>query len=285
MRCASIFVLSSEFASLGSLLAISGARRTLDGRVTAGGAILRVNGFEKLFVGRPSVDLDFEFLTDARCDLRGHRAAQRGIESVAALQKRFDQVQLVYGNAAHVVNSSGIVSANIQKRAGGFDGLFVYDNGPGHKIAETFIFFAEKHAEHRDAVESGKLVDDAKKISRDGVVGANRAAVVLHHAKPCVALAGSLAVPRGFEKCEVAVVDCETRDNQRGDGPLRRDRSKNPQRWNGESQCNRKDGENHELNRGVHRERQEPAADSGKRKLQRRLLRRVDGKLVERLHL
>ena len=51
-----------------------------------------MDGFEEFFVSGPAADLHFEFRADASGNLRSHGAAERRIEGVAALEKRFDQV-------------------------------------------------------------------------------------------------------------------------------------------------------------------------------------------------
>src|SRR5882724_1381644 len=192
-----------------------------------GGSILRVDGFEKFFVGGPAVDLDFELLGDAGGDLRGHRTAQGGLEGVAALQERFDEAKFVEGDAADVVGCGGILLADFEEWAGGFNCFFVHDDSTRYEIAKALVLLAEKNADDGDRVENGELVDDAKQIAGDGVVGMDGAAVVFHYAELGVALSRGLALPHRFKKSKVAIIDDEARNDHDRDGPLRAYGAKN----------------------------------------------------------
>ena len=159
------------------------------------GAVLRVNSFKEFFIRGPAADFDTELGTNARGDLCGHRAAKGGIESVPALQEHFNQVELLDSDMADIVGGRGSIDVRFLKRPGGFDVPFVDDDGAGHKIAEAFVLFAEKDANDGDAVKDRKLVNDPQQVARYGVVGADRAAVILDHAELRVSFARSLAVP------------------------------------------------------------------------------------------
>jgi hypothetical protein len=107
------------------------------------GATLRVNRLQKFLVARPPVDLDAQFPGDAIGDLRSHGAAKGGIETVAALKERFNQLQFILGDEADIVSGRSGVHLRVQERPRGFDGFLVHHHGPGHEIAKAFVLLAE----------------------------------------------------------------------------------------------------------------------------------------------
>ena len=68
-------------------------------------------GFEETFGAGPAVDLQVHFLSEAVGDLHGHGGAHRGFEVVAAVEKSFDEADLLDGDDADVDGRQGLVNS------------------------------------------------------------------------------------------------------------------------------------------------------------------------------
>src|SRR5665213_649852 len=161
---------------------------------------------------------------------------------------------------------------------------FVYDDGPGSKIAEPLVLAVAEHRDYAGKIEAGEKVDEAQEVAREGFEEADLPATVLDDAQLHDVLAGRLAMPERLKEREVAHDEAEDDERDGREEPLC---SGVELRGLGRmvvagQQRKREDDDDQrgDLDQVIDQQRHKTAADSGDRKAQVYLLGRFDVKLV-----
>lgn len=251
--------------------------------VAASGAALVGQSFEDFVCVQNLIGGEREFWFDAAIDFFAHAVADVLVERVAPREIGVNERAFLQGKA--------IGAERRQSGGGGYrcrlpSGLqigqsnFTDYQGTGDEITKALVFLGQDGARHADGVERGQPVDNAHKVPGDGFGGSQRAARILDDANAHFAFAGGLAIPENFEESVVAEIKKKEEKEEdcyspytglwRGGG----NQADNHKPTDGDDEAHKR------LNEDVDGKSEEAAADSSNLKVERRLFRRFNGKLV-----